>query len=402
MLTDAKIRKARAQDKAYKMRDGNGLYLEIRSTGSKIWRYRYKIQGKEGIYTIGRYPEIPLAEARNERDSARALVKQGVNPTEHRDQCLRDKEAENLNTFKLVAEEYTEKHIIGLSKSHQNKWHRVMNTDVYPEIGGLPIRNIKPIQILNLMRKIESRGAPTIAKDARVFCSQVFRYGVITLRCDIDPAQTVQGAIKLPKKKGNPGLNKSMIGKLLNDLDEGGLRPTTKIAIKLLLMLFVRTKELRNAEWDEFDMSSRVWKIPAEKMKKNKDFLIPLSDQAIDLLQELHLYTGGGRWLFPNKLDSRRCMSESTVNRALSHIGWGGIISGHKFRNTASTLLHEAGFETLVIERQLAHVDSNKTRASYNHAEFLADRRKMMQTWSDFILESGGKFCMLNNPFVNL
>jgi integrase len=391
-LTDTKVRQAKAADKPYRLPDGNGLYLEVRPTGARFWRYRFELPpGKESIYTIGEYPAISLAAARENRDWARQRVRDGVNPTAAREDDRRRVAANAEITFKSVAEDWIAQEKADWTAGYCGQIEAIFRDDVYPEIGHLPVNAISSLQVLDLLRKIEARGASTIALLARQRCSSVFRFAISTVRAEIDPTAALYGALKRKAVRHHPHLTREQIPKLLEAMGSYGGYIPTKTAMRLLLLAFTRTGELRKAEWDEFDLAGDrlglggpAWLIPKERMKMRRPHIVPLATQAVTLLTDLHGITGGGKYLFPNLRTSGTCMTITTINRALERMGFGGQFSGHGFRSTASTALHEMGYPSDHIEAQLAHIDQS-VRGSYNHAIYLPERRKMMQDWADLI-----------------
>jgi len=397
-LTDAQIRNAKAGEKPIKLTDGGGLYLEVRPTGAKLWRYRYRIAGKENVFAVGEYfkdrkrvGHVSLENARMERDSARALVKQGIHPAHHRQAERLVTHAANANTFESVAREWIAKKKPGWTSYYLRQVERTLGADVFPYIGKLPIGSVKAAHLLELLRRVEGRGAETVALLVRQWTSAIFRYAVSTLRADGDPAAALKGAIHRPKVEHRKPLSRDQISDFLKALDSYGGYRTTVIALRLMLLTFVRTAELRGASWAEVDLLRAEWRIPAGRMKMREAHLVPLSEQVLALLQELHTHTGGRQWLFPNYRNPKTHMSATTLNRALERMGFTGKdgigFSAHGFRATASTILNEQGFRSDVIERQLAHAERNKTRASYNQAEYLDERRRMLQHWADFVDE---------------
>lgn len=386
-LTDAKIKNAKPSEKPVKLADQGGLYLLIHPNGSKLWRYKFRIAGKEGVFSIGAYPEITLAEARIEHGKARDLVKQGVNPTHSRQAEMLAVHASNANTFEAIAKEWIDKKTPGWTPYYLRQVTRFFASDVYPAIGNLPIRQVTAAHILAILQKAEKRGAKTVAMNIRQWCGAVFRYAVATLRADVDPAAALKGAVQRDPVKHSKPLTKAEVAKLFKALDEHGGYRTTVIALRLIMLTFVRTIELRAAEWSEIDLDGAVWRIPGERMKMRELHIVPLSCQAVELLRELHKLTGNQKWLFPNYRRPDSCMTGTTINAALKRMGFAGKdgigFSGHGFRSTASTMLHEAGYRTEVIERQLAHAERNKVKASYNQAEYMPERITMMQQWAD-------------------
>ncbi|MEI7252562.1 tyrosine-type recombinase/integrase [Pectobacterium versatile] len=388
-LTDAKIRNTKSTNKPIKLADGGGLYLEVRPSGSKLWRYRYRIAGKENVFALGEYPTLSLAEARTEHDKARALVKHAVHPAHHRQLERMVSHSANANTFEVVAREWIDKKSPDWTPYYLRQVERFLAADVLPAIGKLPIKNVKAAHLLEIIKRIEERGAETVALLVRQWSSAIFRYAVATLRADGDPAAALKGAVRRPKVEHHKPLSRTDIADFIKALNRYGGYRTTVIALELMLLTFVRTVELRKAEWNEFDLDGAEWRIPAGRMKMREEHIVPLSTQAIVLLRELQTYTGGRGWLFPNYRNPKDCMTATTLNRALERMGFNGKdsigFSAHGFRATASTILNEMGYRPDVIERQLAHTERNKVRASYNRAEYLDERRKMMQVWADFV-----------------
>lgn len=390
-LTDAKIRNTKSGPKPAKLADGGGLYLEVRPTGAKLWRFRYRIAGKENVFAIGEYPSICLAEARAEHSKARALVKQGVHPSHNRQAERLSSQVANANTFEAVAREWISKKSPRWTAYYLRQVTRFLESDVFPLIGKLPIRTVTSAHLLEAIRRIEARGAETVAVLVRQWSSAIFRYAVATLRADGDPAAALKGAIHRPKVEHHKPLSRNQIVDFKDAVGKYGGYRTTVIALQLMLLTFVRTVELRKAEWSEFDLEHAEWRIPAERMKMREPHIVPLSKQAVDLLRELQTYTGGRGFLFPNYRSPKECMTATTLNRALERMGFNGKdsigFSAHGFRATASTLLNEMGYRPDVIERQLAHAERDKVRASYNHAEYMEERTAMMQEWADFLTD---------------
>jgi integrase len=386
-LTDTKIRTAKPTEKPYVLQDGSGLYLDVRPSGAKFWRYRYWLTPeKDGRYTIGEYPAVSLSEARRERERIRELVKLGINPThEKKTEKLRQSH-ERSNTFEAVAQEWLERKKGKWSEYSHKQATSCLKQNAFPKLGRLPIRKVTAAHLLEILQAMEKRGAETYALQLRQWCSAIFRHAVVTLRADADPAAALKGAIHRPKVNHSKPMSAETIGDFKAKLDKYGGNRTTVIAMRLMLYTFVRTVELRKASWGEFDLDAAEWKIPAERMKMRRLHLVPLPRQAVELLKELRKITGGGDWLFPNFRRPVDVMSATTINRALEHMGYAsGLWTGHDFRATASTQLHEMAYRPEVIERQLAHVEENKTKAAYNHAEYLTERREMMQAWADWI-----------------
>ncbi len=386
-LTDVKIRNAKPSDKPIKLTDTGGLYLEVRTSGKKLWRYRYKISGKENLFALGDYPTLSLSDARTARDNARKLVKQGIHPVHDRILKVASQIDENKNTFKAVALEWyeTTKQKKNWTPYYSRQIERSFKTDLFPFIGNLPIRGITPAQMLSVLERIEKRGASTVAIMTKQWASAIFCFAVSRRKADNDPTMVLRGAIQRPPVVHAKKMPVKELPDFLRALDEYSGQRTTVIAMKLIMLSFVRTKELRMAPWDEIDFDAAEWRIPACRMKKREEHIVPLSRQALELLQELKTLTGYQQWLFPNMRRPAECMSATTLNRAIGVLGWKGKFAAHGFRSTASSLLNEMGFRSEVIERQLAHRDKNTVRGIYNQAEYLQERRQMLQQWADYL-----------------
>ncbi|SIO50390.1 Integrase [Burkholderia sp. GAS332] len=387
-LTDVKIRQAKANDKPIKLTDSNGLYVEVRPTGAKLWRYRYRLAGKENVFAIGEYPEITLQAARAARDEARAIVRKGTHPA-HARRVERAQTLEaGLETFKSIAEEWLGKKQKAWSPLHHDQVKTMFEADAYPFIGMLPMRSITARHILKLMERIEERGSPSIAIKLRQYSSALFQYAVITQRADADPASVLRGAVIKPKTEHSRDLSKDEIAALFRAMPFYKSRRTV-LAIKLLMMCFTRTTELVQAKWSEIDLDAGEWRIPPEKIKSRRLHVVPLSSQAKAALLELQDIYGDKGYVLPtlHSNTKRGHMSRGSVNMALEYLlpEHPVPITGHDFRATASTYLHEMGWRDEVIEMQLSHKDKNQTRAAYNHAKYLGDRHEMMQAWSDWL-----------------
>ena len=404
-LTDTRIRNASRKSHPYKLTDAKGLYIEIRPSGAKLWRYRYRINGKENLYALGEYAEAPrgetddqktqriagghltLEEARAKRLEARALVKQGIHPAHRRARAKASQIDANAETFQAVAKEWLAQMSKRWTPRSLRHAERALEAGLYPYVGGLPVREIEANRLLELLEQSERRSGPRAAMKLRALASRVFRYGIVKRRCNLDPAAMLEGAITPNLVQHHNPLPRERIKALSDALDADMGNRETGIALRLLLLLFVRPTELRAAEWSEFDLDAGEWRIPAARMKMRDPHIVPLSDQAVALLRELQHRTGRGRFLFPNERRRDAYLGATTLNVALDRMGFKGEFSAHGFRATASTILHEIGYRADVIERQLAHKPRDGVRASYNQAEYLPERRQMMQQWSDVVDE---------------
>ncbi|EMR8971253.1 tyrosine-type recombinase/integrase, partial [Yersinia enterocolitica] len=351
------------------------------------WRYRYWITPtKDGRYTIGSYPAVSLAEARRLREWAREQVKNGIAPKEAKAVERDIAKAENANTFEIVAKEWLDKKGEHWAKNSKNQITGFMYNDIFPAIGAMPMREINASHILKIIRDLESRGAKSVAVKVRQWCSAVFCYGVATLRADSDPAAALRGAIIVPKTEHSRPLTGDELRDYYLRLDSSTGNQATIIALRILPLVFVRQAELRSAEWSHIDFDNAEWVIPPELMKMGRMHRVPLSAPVISLLNELKKITGNRRWLFPNTRLNNTYMGASTLNRAIVQLGYARtVITTHDFRATASTRLHEMGYRHEVIERQLAHVEKNRVSAAYNHAEYMPERRQLMEEWGHWV-----------------
>lgn len=384
MLSDTKARQAKPQDKVYRLSDAKGLALEVRPSGQKIWRYRFRLDGKANMFTLGDYPFIGLAEARQRLEDARALVAQGINPNTAKRAAVGNRIAENKNTFRSVADDWMSANT-HWSDGYRRQVRRSLEADAMPKIGDLPIRDITSAQVLEVVNAALKRNAPVVARNLRQWIGATFRHGITTLRCELDPTQPLSGVVKRGTIKHHKPLRPDTLPMFLEALDAYKGYGIAKPAAQFMLLTFVRTIEIRRAEWTQFDLDGATWRIPPHLMKMGTEHIVPLSNQAVSILRELQKFTGHRRRVFPNARDPEKPITATTVNRVIEYIGFKGVVSGHGFRSTASTMLHELGYPELVIDRQLAHMERNKVKAAYNHAQFLAERRSMMQDWADYL-----------------
>jgi integrase len=382
-LTDTAIRNAKPQLKPFKLFDGGGLFLLVNPNGSRWWRLKFRIGGKEKLLSLGVYPDVSLKEARDKRDEARKLIAQGIDPCAQR----KATRAATAETFEAIAREWFAKFAPTWVESHSEKIIRRLERDIFPWLGQRPIREILAPELLTVLRRIEERGAVETAHRAMQNCGQVFRFAIATGRADRNPAADLRGALPPVKQEHHASItDPKAIGALLRAIDVYVGSFVTQCALRLAPLVFVRPGELRNAEWSEFDLDGAEWRIPAERMKAREPHIVPLSGQAVAILRELHPLTGSGRFVFPGERTRNRPMSNNTVLGALRRMGYAtDEMTGHGFRSMASTLLNEQGWHRDAIERQLAHQERNKVRAAYNYAEHLPERRRMMQAWADYL-----------------
>jgi integrase len=386
-LTDIKIRNIKVREKAYKLADEKGLFLHINTNGAKYWRFKYRFAGKEKLLALGVYPEVTLSEARDKRDSARKLLAQQTDPSLAKQIAKRSAKLAAENNFAAIACEWYAKHSVKWVPKHGEKIIRRFECDIFPWLGRKSIGEITAPDLLAALRRIESRGAIESAHRVLQNCSQVFRYAIATGRAERDPCGDLRGALQPVKKRHHASIiDPKEIGNLLRNIDSYQGYFVTKCALQLAPLVFVRPFELRSAEWAEINFENAEWRIPAAKMKMRVMHIVPLAKQAIAILQELYVLTGNGKYVFPGVRTLHRPMSENTVLAALRRLGYTkDEMTGHGFRSMASTILNEQGWNPDAIERQLAHAERNSVRAAYNYAEYLPERRKIMQHWADYL-----------------
>ncbi len=385
-LSDKAVRNAKPAVKTYRLKDGDGLYLQVDPRGSKYWRLRYFHLGKEKMLALGTYPEVSLAEARGKRLDARKLLAAGTDPGTKKKDDKRMAKFHAGNSFGSVAQEWFETNKGKWSNDHADRLWRRLEANLIDELGDRPISEIKAIELLDAFRVIEKRGATELAHRLLQICSNIFRFAILTGRATYNPAGDLKGALKPHKAQNHPTIKAQEIPDLLEKLEAVDTSPQNKLAVELLLITFVRTGELRQAQWDDIDWKAKEWRLPAHTTKMKDEHIVPLSTQALATLERLREHTGWGKLLFPSQQRRKNpIMSENTVNMVLHKMGYKDQLVGHGFRALASTTLNEHGFRPDVIERQLAHAERNKIRAAYNRAEYLPERREMMQWWGDFV-----------------
>ncbi|QDQ25262.1 DUF4102 domain-containing protein [Chitinimonas arctica] len=385
-LTEMKCRNTKPEEKPIALQDGNGLYLEVRPSGKKVWLYRYWLTPKKaGRYTIGEYPAVSLVDARRERERVRGLVAQGINPTEARNQAKLIQRSDRSVTLRKVANDWITYSTPHWKPNTLRQVNTFLERDLLATYGALPIGEITSAHILTAIRKVEERGAKSIAVLVRQWAGGIFRHAIANLIVDIDPTYALRGSIRMPTVKHHAHLEAPDVGPFLVALDAYQGYGLTNIATNLLLLTLVRTTELRLAKWTEFDLEAAEWRIPVERMKMGRPHIVPLSRQAVEKLRMLHKFTGERNFLFPNMRRPNEGMTNTTILRVIECIGYKGKVTGHGFRGTGTTVLHENGFPEHVIERQLAHTERNQVKAAYNHAQYLPERREMLQWWADWI-----------------
>lgn len=390
-LTARQVDTSRPKDKPYKLSDGGGLYLLVNPNGSRYWRLKYRIVGKEKLLALGVYPDITLAEARQKRADAKKVLAAGGDPGQEKQEEKQAKEQAVANSFERLAMEWHSHKSTSWSEGYAEHLLMYLKKDIFPFIGQKAITDISQVEMLNVLRKMEQRGVLDKLKKTRQACRQIFTYAIITGRAEHNPVSDLAGALKSPKQQHYPHLLVEQIPDFLRALSEYSGSTITRNATRLLMLTGLRTIELRASEWVDIDFDKGVWNIPAERMKMRRPHLVPLSIQVRELLEEIHQLTGRGKYVFPGRNDAGKPMSEASINQVIKRIGYDGKATGHGFRHTMSTILHEQGYNTAWIETQLAHVDKNSIRGTYNHAQYLDGRREMLQWYADYMaaLENG-------------
>lgn len=387
-LTDLEIRNASPRDKQYKLTDGAGLYLLVKPNGSKYWRLKYRVLGKEKTLALGVYPDVKGPEARKAAQSAKDRLKAGADPSRERKQDKRRKVLEQAQSFKAVALAWHKKAAGKWSTTHAERVLDTLERLVFPQIGELPIAELETADILAVVKGIDDDGSREQAARVLQRFKAIYRYAIQHGLCardvavSIDPKESLSDA----HVRHRPSIPREELPEFYRRLNAYDGSAITLYALRFCLLTFVRPGELRGARWSEFELEEKLWRIPAERMKMKSEHLVPLSRQAIQLLEELHPITGNGELLFPGERKHWQSISENTLTGALNRMGYKGRATAHGFRATASSTLNEQGFNRDAVERQLAHIERNKVRGAYTyHAEYMDDRRKMMQWWSDYL-----------------
>ena len=386
-LTDTAIKAAKPAEKPRKLYDADGLYLEVAPSGGKWWRFKYRIDGKEKRLSLGVYPDVSLLQARKARDDARRQVLEGSDPSAKRQAQKRASAVAADNSFETVARAWHASWARTRSKKHADQVLRRMELDAFPQIGALPISNIRAPQIVAMAKKVEQRGAHDLARRAIQMSGQVFRYAIGHGLAEHNPCGDVQPAdVLAPVREQNYArVDVAKLPQLLRDVDDYRGHVRTRLAIHLMALTFVRTSELIKAEWSEFNLAAAQWRIPAGRMKMKTEHIVPLSTQAVAVLQALQRVGTGNDLLFPGGHDHEKPMSNNAILFALYRMGYKGEMTGHGFRGIASTVLHELGQDHAVIELQLAHQERDRVSAAYNHATYLPQRTALMQLWADHL-----------------
>lgn len=389
-LTAIQVRNASPREKDYKLADEKSMYLLVKRNGAKYWRLKYRYAGRERVLALGVYEPgddgVSLADARQRRTEARKQLADNLDPgLERKKRKIATRErAQTL--FEDVARDWINIKSKQWSERQTRDVSHQMEKDIFPRIGRLPISEINTVILRPVIDGVQGRGAFEIARKLRQRCSAVFRHGMALGVCPTDPAENLKTIMLTPPKGNMPALSQEEFPEFMRKMRAAADQKLTWFAIELLALTFVRTSELIGGRWAEIDFDERIWNIPAERMKKSRPHFVPLSNQAVDLLQRLHLITGTGQFLFPQwgRIKSGKTMSNATILRCIDRLGYRNRMSGHGFRAVASTALNESGlFNYDAIERQLAHEEENAVRAAYNKAKYMVERRKLMQWWAD-------------------
>lgn len=389
-LSDRQIQSLKPKDKPYKISDGHNLFIHVDPRGSKYWRYRYRWFGKEQMLALGVYPETSLHEARDMLYQARKLQREGIDPRqERRTRKLRAQE-DHTNNFAALATEWLEVRSSEWSHGYCKSIAARLYNDILPEIGRYPLANILPTDILKIARRIEKRNSLEVSRKAIQVCGQVFRYGIVTGKTLTNPAEHLGIALKRRRSQHRAYFKPQELSQFLYQLAGEDTASQAVMATKLMLLTFVRTKELCDATWDEIDLERKQWRIPAQRMKANVPHIVPLSKQAITLLGELRRRNNRWDYVFEGTYRARDPISKNVMRNLLCKLGYKGRATIHGFRATASTHLNESGlFSADAIERQLGHQEANKIRKAYDHSQHMVERTRMMQWWADHLCSIG-------------
>lgn len=386
-LTDIICKNLKPTEKAKKHSDEKGLYLEVMPNGSKYWRLKYRFLDKEKRLALGVYPTVSLKEAREKRDEAKKQLAQGLDPSNVKKEEKLKALSEQDSSFEQVAMEWHSKQK-NWTPRHASYVLKRLQNDIFPVLGFKAINTITPQDLLFALRKIEERGAIDIAKRLRQTCGQIFRYAVAIGKANRDISTDLKDALQTRKQVHHATLPPKELPEFLKKLESYQGELQNKLALKLLILTFVRTNEVRGARWKEFDFEAREWHIPAERMKMREKHIVPLSDQTIEVLNQIKALGMESDLLFPSARNMNKPISENTMLYAIYRIGYHSRATSHGFRALASTVLNENSFRYDIIERQLAHGERNKVRASYNHAQYLKERHEMMRWWGEYINKS--------------
>ncbi len=384
-LSDIKVRNAKPTDKQFKITDGEGMYLLVHPNGGKYWRLKYKFAGKEKILALGTYPTVSLLEARDKRFIAKKQIAEGIDPSQEKREQKLQRIVSAENSFENIAREWHQKNISKWKPKHARNILKRLETDIVPVIGFRPINQITAPELLLTIQKIEKRGAIDIAHRALQTSGQIFRFAISSGRATHDISADLRGALIPKTTTHHAKIEEDELPEFLKKLENYDGEYQTKMAFKFLILTFVRTIEVRGSRWEEINFDKKEWHIPPGRMKMKEKHIVPLSKQALAILKEMQKINGNHECIFPSKQSPGKIMSENTLLGAIYRMGYHSRVTVHGFRSTASTILNENGFNRDHIERQLAHGERDKVRAAYNHAQYLPERKVMMQWWADFL-----------------
>ena len=393
-LNDRQIKNAKPAEtgKKTKLFDGGGLYLEVTPAGGKVFRLKYRIDGKEKTLTIGKYPTVSLAEARQAAENARRLLVSGQDPSEAKQQEKRERQAAALNTFEAIARRWHSDNLIRWKENHAARVLRYFETDVFPVIGAMSIQEIRVSDIKVVLDGVMARGVNNTAEKIREWTGAIFDYAVMLEIVETNPAYSLRKYIPAKQTDHRPALPREELTEFFRRLILAEIEPQNRIALILNMLTFLRSTELRGGQWNEIDFDAAIWTVPAQRMKHEKTapkppHAVPLADWTLELLAELKEITGNTPFLFPSRTKTDGFISDATIGRIIERMGYKGRVTPHGFRSLASSVLNEQGFNPDAIERQLAHIENNKIRAAYNRADYLTERKEFMQWYSDFLRE---------------
>lgn len=389
-LIPLQITNAKPREKDYKLSDGGGLYLLVTPSGGKLWRLKYRFGGLEKKLALGAFPAVSLADARRRREHAREQIAQGIDPNA----VKKEQEAVAHDTFATVAAEWMEyKKASRFSGRHAERVWRSLENDIFPSLGPVPVSEISTKQIAAVIKQIESRGVRETAARALQKITAILQFAAKDERVSHNAARELQGTVETRRVEHMPAMAREELPDFLRRLEVANVYAVTRLAIKMVLLTLTRTQEIRGARWEEFNLDGRLWTIPADRMKMKIEHRVPLSVQALEVLEQLRPFSGREKLCFPGHHDPSRMMSENAMLYALWRMGYRGKATVHGFRATGSTILNERGFNPDAIERQLAHAERNKIRAAYHRSEYMEERRKMMDWWADYLdqLKEEGK-----------
>lgn len=394
-LTEIELKSAKPKDKPYKLTDGRGLYILVKPNGSKLFRRKYRLDGKEKALALGAYPLTSLKEARGRSEDARRMLKQGMDPANEKKRERLERKVRAANTFEDVAREYITSKAVRFDAEHLKYSIRRLEQNVFGDIGNRPIAEIEAPELLAVLRKIENRGANEMKTRVKGLCGQVFRYGIATGKCKRDPTADLRGALIPHKARRMPSINERELPELLAKIQEYRGEPVTRLGLLLVAHTFLRASELVGAEWTEFDLGAKFWFVPSSRMKMKREHIVPLTPQTIDLIEKLRELNGDKRFVLAMN-NPRKPISTNALIGALYRMGYHGRMTVHGFRSVASTVLNLATaegkdgtevkrFDRDWIERQMAHAEGDEIRDAYNKAEYLPQRSAMMRWWSNYL-----------------